>query len=774
MAKYNSAETNSETRTVTTAPTADSQPTLPDPDAALRQARVRWIMLALIVLTLACYWQVGRADFINYDDAKYITDNPEVFDGLTWKSFLGSFTSTAGGYRHPLTWWSHLLDVTLFGYLPKTGSAGGHHLMNLLFHTADTVLLFWVLLRMTGATWPSAWVAAMFAVHPTHVESVAWVSERKDVLSTLFLLLTILAYQRYTERRTLARYGVVALAFVAALMSKPMMVTAPAILLLLDIWPLRRIKLGAGFWASLKQPIVEKLPLLALSLVSGAITIYDTASIKSFAGTDVYPIPLRLQTSIIGYARYLGKLFWPTKLAIFYPYPPNGWPTMAVVGATALFVVITSVVIWQMKRRAYLLVGWLWFVGTLLPVIGLLISGDASLADRYTYVPFIGLFIILAWLAREVGRKLNAGRVVAAAGAVAVLVCSAMTMAYVPKWRDSFAIMGHSKSVVKDNWTALMQYGVALTGERRNDEAAGYFREVLRIKPMLQVAHIRLGRYLLENDRLDEAKHHLRIAATGDPEHPGLLATLGQLHARLGNHQEALKYYDKALTKRAARAETLLLSAYSLLALGKVDDAASRLEEVLRINPNAAEAHHRLGLIASARRDLKSAEERFTTAAAAEPTWALPRLDYGMLLARLGRAPEAIEQLEQAITLAQPSEVILKARAEAAIARLLDLAGRKDEAAPRFARAVSYAREGVAQRPLDADAHYQLALQLKQTGQPDEAQEVARRGMELAIAAKNYMILSLLRGAFPEVTSTQPTTQATQPATTQNSEPRTQ
>jgi tetratricopeptide (TPR) repeat protein len=745
--------------TETAEPLASSSP--PPPPPSPRTVRNRWIIFGLVALTLIVYWPVGRFDFINYDDPKYITDNPEVVDGLTWDSFKQSFRSTQGGYRHPLTWWSHLLDVSLFGL----NNPGGHHNTSLILHTVNVVLLWWVLLRLTGAAWPSAWVAAILAVHPTHLESVAWISERKDTLSLLFLLLTVWAYQRYTEKPGIGRYAVVALGFVAALMAKPIMVTLPVALLLLDLWPLRRIRPGAGAGRALGRCLLEKLPLLVLSALSAVITITDSRSLESFATLERFPLDVRLQTSILGYARYLGLLLWPTKLAIFYPYPSAGWPMTWVIGSAVLLVAITAACLWQVKRRPYLLAGWLFFVLMLSPVIGLLPSGDASLADRYTYVSSIGICFALAWLARDLGRRVGARAVVGGLGVATVVACAAVSMAGVWHWRDSLSIMSRALAVTEENWTAHTNYATALMAAGRASEAEPHLRAALKYRPEGLDQQLNLAIYLIDYGSLDEARSILLPLAQQRPGEPMVIATLGQYFARLGQHDRAIQYFDAALAQRPRKADVMVGKAFSLLTLNRVDEAEELLVQAVQIQDNLPRAHHRLGLIALSRNDVDAATQYFQRAIELGD-YPQPHYDYGVLLARLGRFEEAHAELEQAIKLYPANAYAERGQARLQMGFLLLRLNRPDEAKAAQAEGVDLLRRAAAASPKDALPRYQLAQALLALKDP-AATQAAAEALQVAEASNNLFVASQIKARFPALT-TQP---ATQPATTRAVEP---
>jgi hypothetical protein len=391
------------------------------------------IYLTLALATLAVFWQVLGHDFVNYDDPDYVYRNPNVQSGITLSSIKWAFTTGHAANWHPLTWLSHMLDWQLFGDNP-----GWHHLTNLFLHIANTLLLFAVLKRMTNALWRSAFVAAAFALHPLHVESVAWVAERKDVLSTLFWMLTIAAYLRYLERPGTGRYLLTLLIFALGLMAKPMLVTLPFVLLLLDYWPLGRFQFGQivksvgqqsrkslnafSHWKLSRHLLLEKVPLFALSAISSIVTFLVQRTAGAVTSVETLPLKLRIANTFVSYLTYIQKMVWPSRLAMFYPYPDKTDLIWQTVVFALLLLIISLGVIWLMRRRRYLLTGWLWYLGTLVPVIGLVQVGDQALADRYTYVPLTGLFIIIAWGVPDLIAKWRFRKHALAASAIAVLL----------------------------------------------------------------------------------------------------------------------------------------------------------------------------------------------------------------------------------------------------------------------------------------------------------------------------------------------------------------
>ncbi len=747
----------------------------------------RLIVLALVLVTLAVFWPIGRAGFINYDDQKYITDNPDVQQGLTTSALERAFVSSAGGYWHPLTWISHLVDTQLFG--PRShgsptvsGMLGttqampaGHHLHNLLLHTINTVLLWWVLLRITRKNGPAIFVAAMFAIHPTHVESVAWISERKDTLSVLFMLLCLWAYLRYTERLRAGRYAWVLLAFACALMSKPMMVTLPGVLLLLDLWPLNRIHLDRRFLRSLRIPLLEKLPMFAMSLATGVLAIAYTQSRNSFISLDQLPLGLRLQTAVVSYTRYLGKMVWPSDLTIFYPYPFMGqsvngvrpfWPMGWVIACVALLVLLSGLTILQARRRPYLLVGWLWFVGMMLPVAGLLVTGDASMADRYTYTPFIGLFIAIAWLASEACSTPLARKGLAAVAATVVLTSAVAAHRYVYAWHDSLSIFGHALQSYPDNWTAHTNYGLALAekGDDRQD-VRRHFEEAYRLFPNDVTTSALASWHLTYGDADAAAPLLLKLRQLDKTQLRSLIAE-GRYALLKGRPEVAEDKFIKALVIDPDRADARALCVEAMLAQGQIDDAERQLRDNLKNNANDAVTWHKLGLVLDNRRDDAGALAAFIEAIRLDPTYAPALYDYGTKLARAGQFEQAAAQLTSTLTAYTPSQLTERGQAELTLSQVLRHLNQNDLAAGHLESAQALLRQAIVDRPKDPVPQLQLALLLRQLKSP-EALPAASTALEKARAMNHRLVIQQVLGAFPQLAERLPATRpVTQAATT--------
>jgi tetratricopeptide (TPR) repeat protein len=567
----------------------------------LLSERVLWICLGLIAVNLVVYSQVWRYEFLAWDDPYYVTENPNVTEGLTWRGVWWALRAQYEGNWFPLTRLSHMLDVQLYGL-----HAGAHHLTSLLLHIANTLLLFGVLRRMTGAAGRSAFVAALFAVHPLHVESVAWVAERKDVLSTLFWMLTLWAYVSYVSqfrsKSWFKRYTLVLLLFSMGLMAKPMLVTLPFLLLLLDFWPLGRVTFRAdgphsavaqggersrttGTSGGAAAPglrsvgldlVLEKVPLLGLAAASSILTF----AVQQKAGStrlDVYPLDLRAANAAVSYVAYIGKMLWPSRLAAFYPFP-RSIPEWYLIGSLLVLIGVSVVAIRAARRRPYLLVGWLWYLGTLVPVIGLVQVGDQAMADRYTYIPLIGLFIMAAWgipdlLAKWPYRSIA----LPAAAALLILVLTVIARTQAQHWRNGVALWEHGLEVTTENYLAHNNLGVALANEGRVSEAVAHYTEALRLNPAW-------------GSGADPSAQAPRVNSYFAHAYNGL----GKALADKGKISEAIAHYTEALRLNPYLAEAHNNLGFALANQGRVDDAMAQYSEALRLRPNYPEARRAL------------------------------------------------------------------------------------------------------------------------------------------------------------------------------------
>jgi protein O-mannosyl-transferase len=482
------------------------------------------IAVALVALVAAIYWPVAGHGFVAYDDPKYVYENPMVAKGLGLAGAAWAFTTFHASNWHPLTWLSHMLDVQVFGMSP-----GAHHLVNAALHALDAVLLFAVLARLTGSRWRSALVAALFAAHPLHVESVAWISERKDVLSAALFLCTLLAYEREVRAGDRRWRIVTAGAFAAGLLAKPMLVTVPLVLLLLDFWPLSRLRTREELWLRIR----EKVPLFALSAASCAVTILAQDRGGALIGSDELPLGARLSNAAVAAALYLWRTLWPAHLAVFYPHPGLSLPRWEVAAAVAALVALTALALWQRQRRPFLLAGWAFYLVTVLPVIGLVQVGLQAMADRYTYIPLIGIFIGFAW---ALPRARPAW--IAAGCCALVLAAATVARAQVAVWRDSATLFQHAIDAVPGNWLAYKNLGVEQFQADDTAAAAASFETALRLRPGDPDLWADVGTCQLLLGRFDEATASLRQALRLRPGDAEIWMNLGIAEAMLSRSQD--------------------------------------------------------------------------------------------------------------------------------------------------------------------------------------------------------------------------------------------
>ena len=507
------------------------------------------IYVGLIVATLLAYEPIRHNDFVNYDDRAYITENPKVTGGITLQSIIWAFTNSHMGNWHPLTMLSHIADCQLFGLHPL-----GHHLVSVAIHIVNALLLLWILNSITGSLWPSAFVAAIFALHPLQVESVAWAAERKTVLSGLFWLLTMAAYIHYTKRPGTARYILLFLVYGLCIMTKPVVVTLPFVLLLLDYWPLGRIETTYK-----GQLITEKIPLLALSVTLSVMTLIAQRDGGAFAYIEKMALDSRIANMFVSYIKYIGKMIWPSRLAVFYPYNLSVATTVI---CALLFVLITALSIYTGRRGKYIMTGWLWFVGTMVPMMGLIQAGAQAMADRYMYISMLGLLFIVAWAVKDLVASRPRWKVVAAITAVVVLSsATTLTRLQVGRWRSSLTLFDYALKVTENNEVAESNYGSALFEAGRLDEAILHLNKALSITPNIAEARDNLGRIYAKQGKLNEA-----------------IACFTELINR--KHRTAEVYYNLAI------------------ALGKqkrYDEAIKHLAKVLQLNPTYPDAYNKMG-----------------------------------------------------------------------------------------------------------------------------------------------------------------------------------
>lgn len=513
-------------------------------------AKMRILVLtciALFIVTMAVYMQTGNYQFV-YDDKDYVTNNLHVASGITGENIMWAFTSTHSANWHPITWLSHMADVQLFGMDPR-----GHHLTNVVIHTVSSLLLLLLLFRVTGAPWQSSFVAALFALHPLHVESVAWVAERKDVLSAFFWFLTLLLYAEYAAKRKPALYLFTLFSFVLGLMSKPMLVTLPIVMLLMDFWPLGRFKHEVqeqepnNLTGRVRALITEKIPFFACSLFSGIVTIYAQQKVGATSSLDELPFLLRAENALTAYVKYLIKTLWPHDLAVLYPMP-SSFPLWQVIGSLLVLLVISAAAIRFGRRFPYLPVGWFWFLITLLPVIGLLQVGSQSMADRYMYIPMTGLLIMAAWGIPNLTKRLQHQKTLLALIAGVVIAASAaLTWSQSGYWRDDISLYRHTLQVTSGNYLIVYNLGHALAEQGDLDGAIQEYQEALRIKPDYAKAHSSLGIAFTQKGNLDAAIHEYQEALRINPYDAQSHSNLGIAFAQKGDLDSAIHAFQEAL-----------------------------------------------------------------------------------------------------------------------------------------------------------------------------------------------------------------------------------
>lgn len=640
------------------------------------------IAACLIAATVLVYAQVRTHGFLTHDDPEYVTANAHVMAGLTTSGAAWALTTGHDANWFPLTWVSHMADVQAFGL-----NAGAHHLDSVALHVLSAVLLFFLFRRMTGARWPSALVACLFALHPLHVESVAWVAERKDVLSGLFWMLTLWAYVAYVERPGRGRYALVLAAFGLGLMAKSMIVTLPFVLLLLDWWPLGRWSAASGRRnaATALVPLVrEKLPLLALSAAVSIVTFFVQRSAGAVASVDAVPLADRLANAVVSYVVYLRDLIWPAGLTIFYPLRPV--ETSAVIAAGAIIVAISALVVRAAGRRPYLAVGWFWYLGTLVPVIGLIQVGSQSHADRYTYIPSIGITVAAAWGLAEIASRWPRYRMFVAGLAGAACVAAAVTTwRQLPYWQNSESLFEHALEVTGDNDVAQFNLGLVRRSEGRLDEALAHYERAVKIRPAYAEAQNNIAEILIANNQMADALPHLaealqlrpdlvdanvnlgiaraaigqldaaeaafRSAVRLAPDNVPALEGLGTTLSQLGRPDEGIPFLADAARLEPGQPAPHAGLAAALARAGRGDDARAEFSTAIRLQPGNPQAHFDLGTLLAGQDRLGEAASEFAEAVRLKPDYTKARVNLGSALASLGRYDEAIAQFTEALRL---------------------------------------------------------------------------------------------------------------------------
>ena len=722
--------------------------------AFARRNQVALISTLLFGLTVWAFLPSLGGQFLYFDEHWYVQDS-HIKSGLNWENFCWAWSSVVSSNWHPLTVLSHMLDCQIYGLTPW-----GHHLTNVLIHALNTMLLFLAWRNITGATWRSLAVAALFGFHPLRVESVAWISERKDVLSGLFWILTIWSYARYvkctdgrrvdgsfaatesqpsaTFVRPLLLYALTLLFFACGLMSKPMVVTLPFVLLLLDYWPLGRLSgispLPNPGVRNALIPILDKLPFFLLAAVVSRVTYLVQGDAGTMFEWANLPVTARLGNALVSYARYLGKFFWPVDLCTLYPHPGN-WDAAKVGLAFAFVLAISALALLLRRRSPWLLTGWFWYLGTLVPAIGLIQVGSQSIADRYTYIPLIGIYVMLAWGIEALARRRSQVIVMSAANAGVVLVCIGLTRHQIGFWKDDTAVWRRAISVTKNNYAAHNNLGDVLSDQGRYEDALIEFQETVRLRPDFAEGEFDLAKNLRRLGRLPEAIDHYRksLALRSD----NMAAELNLANALLdsGNLNEAAESFRKVLASlprnisannglaatlyQMGRVDEAIAQYESTLKMdpdewvahcnlgslltqkGQVDEAILHLQKAVQIRPQVAEPHNSLGLALSSKGRVQEAANEFEAAVKLKPEWAEPHNNLGELLARQGQLDEATAELETALKL-RPSY----ARAHNTLGSVLFKEGKLDEAIEQF-------REAVALNPAFSQAQSNLETALR-------------------------------------------------------------
>ena len=671
------------------------------------------ICLMLASATLIAFEPLRHNQFLNYDDNDYITENQHVQSGLNLKSIKWAFTTAHAANWHPVTWLSHIIDCQLFGLNPKW-----HHIVNLLFHIANTLLLFAVLNSMTAALWQSAFVAAAFALHPLHVESVAWISERKDVLSTLFWLLTMAAYVRYVRQRSITWYIGTLFLFALGLMAKPMLVTLPFVLLLLDYWPLKRLTYYP--LSAIRHTLLEKLPFFALSAVSSVITFLAQRSGGAVAHIDLLPLSMRFANAPVSYVKYIGKMFWPTKLAVLYPYFGEKLSAWLVVTSVLALLAVTILVIRLASKHRYLPVGWFWYLGTLVPVIGLVQVGSQSMADRYTYLPLTGIFIIVSWGVIELCAGLKYQKpilgITAGVALAALLVCTRIQTTY---WRNSVTLLERTLAVTSGNNLAHYNLGRAFHSQGEIDKAIYQYRQAVKVKPDYAEAYNNLGAAFESQNKFDEALNCYRQTLKFKPDNADIWYNIGNAFQNRGKFAEAVKNYQQALRLKPGYAEAHNNLGRALQSLGRFDEAINHYRQALQTEPYHLPAYINLGRILQSQGKYNEAIDSFRRVLQLDPNDADTHSEIGILLGMQGKFDEARNHLRRALLIKPDSTNTYNS-----MGILLGMQSKFDEAADCF-------RQALKLKPENVDALYNLGRALQSQGKSGEAADYYRKVLEI-------------------------------------------
>ncbi len=626
----------------------------------LKKAGRILVVVLLVLAPLAVYWQVGGHEFVNFDDDDYIFQNLTVKSGMNIQGVCWAFSFTESSYWHPLTWISHMLDCQFFGL-----DAGKHHLVNLLFHQVNVILLFAFLSLTTGAAGRSAFAAALFALHPINVDTVAWVSERKNLLSTTLWLVTMLSYLYYVKKPGVLRYGALLLSFVLGLLAKPMLVTLPFVLLLLDYWPLRRFSLMGGdegkkarkgsrqAWYQgepLSRLISEKAPLLVLSLIMVALSSHSIKSLNAVVSFEAVPLGLRIANGIVSYAAYLLKIAYPANLTFYYPYPTivPGWQ---IAGAAVLIGALTYLAFRCARTHPYGIVGWLWYMGTLVPVLGIIQGGLwPAIAERWAYVPIIGVSIVLSWAGADLVSGAKYRRFIAPAACTLILgILSCLTYIQAGYWRNDFTLCTRALEINPDNYVAHNNLGIVFKNEGNNNKAAFHYREALRISPANVTVQSNLANALMGAGLMDEAVRHYREALKLSPDEADIHFNLGAALEKMGRTEDAARSYRQAFALNPHLELPHDALGNVRLAEGKFDEAIRHYLTAIKENPASAVIRYNLGNAYASKGEMEAAVRSYSDAIDLDKRYAEAYNNMGNALAMLGKNSEAISCYKKAI-----------------------------------------------------------------------------------------------------------------------------
>ncbi len=599
------------------------------------------ISLFLVVSILVVYQQIRNFDFVNFDDDLYISENSQVQAGLSVEGVIWAFSSFSSANWHPLTWLSHMLDYELYGLNPM-----GHHWTNLQLHMANALLLFFLFFKMTRAFWQSAFVAALFALHPLHVESVTWVAERKDVLSTFFGMLAIWSYYRYIKNPHIINYLLIMLFLSFGLMAKPMLVTLPFVLLLLDFWPLERFNYNPSQQHSISSKrfirlVWEKMPLFVIVSISVVLTFMAQHRGGAVGSLKYFPIKMRISNALVSYVRYIGKAIWPQKLSVFYPYP-DFIPAWQTIGAALMIVGVCCLAVRYSKQYPYIAVGLFWYLGTLVPVIGLIQAGSQAMADRYTYIPLIGIFIIVAWGVWDLFEKWRRRKEILAVAAVIILsILTVRTYFQVSHWKNAITVFENAVRVTEKNYTAYNNLGTAYGKKNNYDKAISSYNKALNIKPDYTAALFNIGTAFMAKGNFDKAVSYFNRTLKIDPKYINVHNNLGDIFFSRRKFDKAYFHFNEILKIDPEYADAHSNLANVLTAQERLDEAVFHYKQALRIKPDHTDAHYNFGTLLVRQKKIDQAVVHFAEAIKIDPDYVKAYNYIGVILAQKGKPKKA-------------------------------------------------------------------------------------------------------------------------------------